>query len=424
MLLKFIQIFKIRDLRKSILFVLGLLVVFRLAGHVPLPGVNVEALKQFFASNQILGLLNILSGGGMRTFSVVALGIGPYITASIIIQLLTMIVPSLEALSKEGEYGHQKINQYTRFLTVPLAVIQAYSMIVLLQKSGRGIIGALSPADTLVMIITMVAGTIFLMWLGELISEKKIGNGISLIIFAGIVSRIPTVIQQLVVTFDKSQFINFLFFVGLALVTIAGVVYITEAQRNIPVSYAKRIRGNRMYGGMNTFLPLRVNQAGMIPIIFAISLILFPPMIAQFFLRAKSGLIVKLAEFTIAIFQNQIIYGFLYFLLVVAFTYFYTSVIFHPQQIADNLQKQGGFVPGIRPGRPTAEYLGGVSNRIMLAGALSLGLIAILPLLTKGAFGISGMVIGGASLLIVVSVVIETVKQIESQLQMREYEGI
>ncbi|MBU4332705.1 preprotein translocase subunit SecY [Patescibacteria group bacterium] len=425
MLSKLLQIFKIKDLRNKILFVLAMLVVFRLAAHVPLPGVNVEALKQFFASNQILGLLNVLSGGGMRTFSVVALGIGPYITASIVMQLLTMIVPKLEALSKEGESGHQKINQYTRLLCVPLAIVQAYGMIVLLQKSGQGIIGELTFFQLSTTILTMAAGVVFLMWLGELMSEKKVGNGISLIIFAGIVSGIPTAIQRTIATFDRSQMMNLLFFVILGVVTIAGIVYITEAQRNIPVTYAKRIRGNRMYGGMSTYLPLRVNQAGMIPIIFAIALILFPPMIAQFFLRASSAWIVRGAEFVIEVFQNQVIYGILYFVLVVAFTYFYTSVVFHPHQIAENLQKQGGFVPGIRPGRPTAEYLGGVTNRIMLAGALSLGIIAVLPIISKGAFsGITSMAIGGASILIVVSVVIETVKQVEAQLEMREYEGI
>ena len=425
MLNKILQIFKIRDLRRSILFVLGLLVIFRLAAHVPLPGVDVEALRQFFGSNQILGLLNIMSGGAMRSFSVVAMGIGPYITASIIMQLLTMIVPALEELSKEGESGHQKINQYTRLLAVPMAIVQSYGMIVLLQRSGRGIIGDIGAEQMFLMIATLVAGTIFLMWLGELISEKKIGNGISLIIFAGIVSGIPVAVQRVLVTFERSQVINMLFFAVLALVTIAGVVYITEAQRNIPVSYAKRVRGNRMYGGMNTYLPLRVNQAGMIPIIFAISIILFPSMIAQFFMRANSAWLVRAAEFVVAAFQNQMFYGFLYFILVVAFTYFYTSVIFHPTQIAENLQRQGGFVPGIRPGRPTSEYLGNVSKRIMLAGALSLGVIAILPIVSKGLFtGLGSVVIGGASILIVVSVVLETVKQIEAQLEMREYEGI
>jgi len=420
---KLVRIFKDRDLRKKIFFVLGLLVVFRIAAHIPVPGVDVVALRNFFADNEILGLLNMFSGGGMTNFSIVALGIGPYITASIIFQLLTMVVPSLEELSKEGESGQKKINQYTRLLTLPLALIQGYSMIKLLQQSQRGIIGDLSLFDYMSTVIILMAGTMFLMWLGELISEKKIGNGVSLIIFAGIVSGIPTALQRTIVTFDSSQLLNIIVFLAIGVATIAGVVYITEAQRNIPVSYAKRVRGIRMYGGFDSHLPLKVNQAGMIPIIFAISLIMFPPLVAQLAMRAQSQFIVNLSEFVIRLFQNQVFYGILYFVLVVGFTYFYTAIIFHPQQIADNLQKQGGFVPGIRPGRQTSDYLGKISNRIMLAGAASLGIVAILPLVIGPLTGVKSMVISGASLLIVVSVVIETVKQIESQLVMRDYDG-
>lgn len=424
MLVKLIQIFKIHELRKAILFVLTMLVVFRIAAHIPLPGVNIENLRNFFGQNQILGLLNILSGGAMENFSIVALGVGPYITASIIFQLLIMIIPRLEELSKEGEAGYYKINQYTRLLTVPLAVLQSYGMITLLQRSGQQIIGSLNIWQWVTTIFVMTAGTIFLMWLGELITEKKIGNGISLIIFAGIVAGLPIALQRTIATFDPSQILNLVIFAALALITVAGVVYITEAQRNIPVSYAKRIRGTRMYGGMETFLPMRVNQAGMIPIIFAISIIMFPPLVAQLLQQIKQAWIVNSSQFVIDLFQNQLFYGVLYFILVVAFTYFYTSVVFHPHKIAENLQKQGGFVPGMRPGRPTAEYLGGVSRRIILAGALFLGLLAVLPLITQGALGGTTLVVGGASLLIVVSVVIETVKQIEAQLSMREYEKL
>ncbi|OIO18166.1 preprotein translocase subunit SecY [Candidatus Kuenenbacteria bacterium CG11_big_fil_rev_8_21_14_0_20_37_9] len=420
---KLIRIFKDNDLRKKIFFVLCLLFVFRVAAHIPVPGVDVVALRNFFADNQILGLLNIFSGGGMSNFSIVALGIGPYITASIIFQLLAMIVPKLEEISKEGESGQKKINQYTRLLTLPMAFLQGYSMIKLLQQSQRGIIGNISAFEYLTIIVILAAGTIFLMWLGELISEKKIGNGVSLIIFAGIVSGIPGSVQRTLATFDPSQILNLAVFLAIGVITVAGVVYITEAQRNIPVSYAKRVRGIRMYGGFDTHLPLRVNQAGMIPIIFAISLIMFPPLVAQMAMRAQSHVIVSASTFVMELFQNQIFYGALYFFLVVAFTYFYTAIIFHPQQIADNLQKQGGFVPGIRPGRQTAEYLGKTSNRIMLAGALSLGIVAILPLIIGPMTGVKSMVISGASLLIVVSVVIETVKQIESQLVMRDYDG-
>lgn len=418
------QIWRVKELRNSILFVLGMLVIFRIAAHIPVPGVNVANLKNFFASNQILGLLNILSGGAMANFSIVALGIGPYITSSIIFQLLTMIIPSLEALSKEGASGHQKINQYTRMATVPLAALQGYGMIVLLQRSPLQIIGQMSPWQLISTIIVMTAGTMFLVWLGELITEKKVGNGISLIIFAGIVAGLPASFQQTIVTFSPAQVPMLVVFVLLAVITIAGIVFITEGQRHIPVSYARRIRGHRMYGGMDTYLPMRVNQAGMIPIIFAISLVLFPSLVAQFLLRAEAVWLKNFGQGVINIFQNQLIYGILYFVLVVGFTYFYTSIIFHPQQIAENLQKQGGFVPGIRPGPPTAGFLAKVSNRIMLGGALFLGIIAVLPLISQKALNITTLTIGGAGLLIVVSVVIEMVRQIDAQLAMREYEGL
>lgn len=420
---KLIQIWKISDLRKSILFVLGILVIFRLGAHIPIPGIDIENLKAFFESNQILGLLNIFSGGSMENFSVVMLGVAPYITASIIFQLLIMIIPSLEELSKE-EYGRQKINQYTRFLTVPLAALQSYAMISMLRQSSRPIITDISSFHLLTTVITITAGTIFLMWLGELISEKKIGNGISLLIFAGIVTNIPGAIQRTLAVFDPSQIFNLAIFVVIALITVVGIVIITEGQRNIPVSYAKRVRGMRMYGGMSTHLPLRVNMAGVIPIIFAISIILFPPMVAQFFVRAKTVWIAGAAEWIIQIFQNQIFYAAAYFLLVFGFTYFYTAVIFHPGQIAENLQKQGGFIPGIRPGRPTADYLQYAVSRIIFIGALFLAVIAVLPLGIRWITGLQTLVIGGTSVLIVVSVVIETVRQIDSQLTMREYEGL
>lgn len=422
---KIIQIWKIKDLRNSILFVLSMLFIFRVAAHIPIPGIDTQALKQFFSSNQLLGIMNILSGSGMENFSVVAMGIGPYITASIIFQLLTMIIPKLEEISKEGEAGRKRINQWTRMLAVPLAAMQGYGMIALLSRSAGNVFGDLSPWRLFMIILTTTAGTIFLMWIGELISEKHIGNGISLIIFAGIVSRLPSSLQQTIVTFNKDQLLTLGLFIVIAIITIVGVVIITEGQRNIPVSYAKRVRGMKMYGGSNTHLPLRVNMAGVIPIIFAISIILFPPMIAQFFLSAKTQILVTISEKVIEIFQNQIFYGILYFVLVFGFTYFYTEVVFHPDQISENLQKQGGFIPGIRPGRHTADYLKNTTNRIILAGALFLGIIAVLPLALKGIFPtVTTLAIGGTSLLIVVSVVIETFKQIESQLTMRDYEGL
>lgn len=422
---KLMAVWKSKDLRKNILVVFVVLVVFRLAAHIPIPGINTDALKTFFQQNQILGLLNVFSGGAMENFSVVALGVGPYITASIILQLLTMIIPWLEELSKEGETGRRKINQWTRILTVPLCFLQSYGMIVLLQRSSNNILPQFTPLTLASTMITVTAGTVFLMWLGEVISEKKVGNGISLIIFAGIVTNIPGTIQNLWVNYDPSRLPTILSILALGIVTTAGVVFITEAQRNIPVSYARRIRGMKLYGGSNTHLPLRVNQVGMIPIIFAVSIILFPPLLANFFVAAKTPWVASLAASIISLFQpNHIFYGVLYFFLVVGFTYFYTSIVFQPQQIAENLQKQGGFIPGIRPGANTAQYIKNVSNRIMLAGALFLGAIAVLPIATQQFAGVQNLTIGGSSLIIVVSVVIETVKQIDSQLSMRDYESL
>jgi len=418
------QLWQIKDLRNSLLFVMAMLIIFRIAAHIPVPGVNLENLKDFFSRNEMLGMLNILSGGAMSNFSLVAMGIAPYITASIIMQLLTMIVPRLEELSKEGASGYQKINQYSRLLTVPLAVLQSYGMIAIFSQSSQPILGSLSTFELANVLMVMTAGTIFLMWLGELITEKKIGNGISLLIFAGIVEGIPISIQQTITTFSADQLINFLVLAVLAIITIGGVVIITEGQRNIPVTYARRIRGHRMYGGTDTYLPMKVNQAGMIPIIFAISIVLFPGLIGQLLARSDSGFMAKFGQILMGITQNQLIYGLLYFTLVVAFTYFYTSIIFHPKQIADNLQKQGGFVPGLRPGEPTANYLSTVSVRIMLAGALSLGIIAVLPIFTQNVFRLSTFVVGGAAILIVVSVVLESVKQIQAQIAMHEYEGL
>lgn len=422
MLNKIVQIWKVKELRNNILFVLAMLTIFRLAAHIPVPGVDLVALQNYFASNQILGLLNVFSGGSMDNFSIVMMGIGPYITASIIFQLLGMIVPSLEEMQKE-ESGRSKINTWTRWLTVPLAAMQAFGMITLLRRSSAQILGDVSTFEFISIIVTITAGTVFLMWIGELITEKKIGNGISLLIFAGIVSALPQAVQQTVLTYDASQIFVMLGFAVISLVTIVGVVVITEGQRNIPVQYAKQIRGNRTFGGTTTHLPLRVNMAGVIPIIFAISVVLFPSMIAQFFVHAKTAWIAKIAEGTITLFQNQLVYGVLYFLLVFAFTFFYTEVIFKPEQIAENLQKQGGFIPGIRPGRHTSEYLANTTHKIILVGALFLGIIAILPLIMKYFTGMQSLSIGGTSLLIVVAVVIETVNQIEAQLSMREYEG-
>ncbi len=417
------QIWNTKELRESVLFVLAMLVVFRLATHIPIPGIDVTNLKQFFDSNQVLGLLNIFSGGTMEQFSVVTLGVGPYITASIIFQLLAMIVPRLEEMQKETA-GQEKINQYTRLLTVPLALLQAYGMLTLLRQSSLGIIKELTPFDWAVALVAMTAGTIFLVWIGELISERKIGNGVSILIFANIISRIPSLIQQAAVSYDSSQLFTWIAFAAIGAATIAGVVFITEAQRNVPVVYAKRMRGTQMFGGVQTSLPLRVNMAGVIPIIFAISIILFPPMIAQFFVNAKTAVVANAAKAAISFFQGQLAYGIMYFVLVFLFTYFYTAVVFHPDQVAENLQKQGGFVPGIRPGRPTAEFIMKTLNRITPAGALFLAVIAVLPLVVQQLTGSKSLVVGGTSLLIVVSVAIEIVNQLKAQLTMREYESL
>lgn len=396
-----------------------------MAAHLPIPGVDTSALRNFFNSNQLLGLLNLFSGGGLENFSVVMLGVGPYITSSIIIQLLTMIVPRLEEISKDGESGQRRINQYTRWLTVPLAALQAYSFIMLLRGQGGGrLLGEFDTMKLVTSLATITAGTIFLMWIGELMSERKVGNGVSLLIFAGIVTNLPQHLQQFIVTYDPQQLFPAIAFLVIALITVVGVVVVTEAQRNIPVNYARMVRGPRTFGGANTFLPLRLLQAGVIPIIFAISVIIFPPMIAQFFIKSSTAWLVRAAEFTINLFQNQIFYGVAYFVLVFGFTYFYTAVIFKPDQIAENLQKHGGFIPGIRPGKSTTDYLGDTMNKIILPGALFLSAIAILPLALKAFTGSQLLVIGGTSILIVVSVVIETVRQINAQLVMRDYDEL
>jgi len=418
----FSNIWKIPDLRKRLLFTAGVLVVFRLAAHIPVPGVDFLALRKLFAQSQLLGLLDIFSGGTLANFSIMALGVYPYVNASIIFQLLTMVSPRLESLTKEGEYGRQKINQYTRFLTVPLAAFQAFGMYVLLKN--QQIIATFSPLNLLGLIITMTAGTILLMWLGELITESGIGNGISLIIFAGIVGRLPVSLGQTMAILEPENFFNLLIFATMSILVIGGVVFINEASRKVKIQYARRIVGRRVYGGQSTYLPLRINQAGVIPIIFAVSLVLIPSMLGNFLGGVKNPAIANLARTLVSIFRpGGIFYNLVYFLLVIGFTYFYTAVIFNPEKIAEELKKYGGFIPGIRPGKSTADYLNQILVKITLVGALFLGLIAILPSIIQQATGIATMAIGGTGILIVVSVVLETVRQLEAMMVMRSYDG-
>ena len=425
---KLIQIFKLKDLRGKIFAVLLLLALTRVLAHVPIPGVDTAQLQAFFEQSQLFGLLDIFAGGGLSNVSIAMLGLGPYITASIIIQLLTILIPKLQELQKEGgEAGRAKINQYTRYLTVPLAALQGFSTIMLFSRGaggiGGGIIGLLSPMEWLITILSVTAGTLVLMWIGEWISEYNLGNGISLIIFAGIIAQLPSFVQQGLATYDASRLPTMIGFLIIALLVIAGIVLITEATRNIPVSYAKRVRGNKLYGGVSTHLPLRVNTAGVIPIIFAISVMLFPGIIANFFIQSNNATVASIAQRVVELFNNQTFYGIVYFLLVVVFTFFYTAIVFNPDEVADNVQRQGGFIPGLRPGKQTAEFLYRVLNRITLAGAFFLGFIAVMPFLFTAFTNSPNLTIGGTSLLIVVAVVIETVKQIESQLLVRDYEG-
>ncbi len=419
---KLIRLFKEKEIRNKILFILFIFAVFRLAANIPIPGIDLESLRKFFSGNQFFGLLNLFTGGALSNLSLVMLGLGPYITSVIILQLLTMIFPQLEKMYREeGEAGRQKFNQYGRMLTVPLAVLQSYGMLTLLQR--QGVIDSLPSVLLATSILTITAGALFLMWLGELISEKGIGNGISLLIFAGIVSRVPASIGQAIITWDVSKTPFYAAFFGVAVVIVAGVVMINEARRNIPVSYAKRVRGNKMYGGASTYLPLNVNPAGVIPIIFALSVLLLPGMVANF-LGGVEGTFGAIINNFVGLFQNPWFYGGAYFVLVILFTYFYTAVTFNPEAIAENLQKMGGFIPGIRPGQPTTERLNHILNRVLPLGAMFLGTIAVLPSIIGGVTGVRGFsfLIGGTSLLIVVSVVLDTLQQVNAQLQMREYE--
>lgn len=407
-------------IRRRILFLLGALLVFRLLAVIPIPGVNPGQLEAFFSNNQFLGLLNIFSGGGLSNLSIVMIGVSPYITASIIMQLMTIMAPRLKALhQEEGEAGRQRFTQYTRLLTVPLAFVQAFGFLMLLSR--QGIVGELSLTTFLINVVVIAAGSILLMWIGELISEFGIGNGVSVIIFAGIVASLPATVSQLLFTFDVSQLPLYLGFLVAAVLVTAGVVIIAEAERPIPITYAKQVRGSRSFGGVSSYLPLRLNQAGVIPIIFALSILLFPQMILNFLLTSSTPAVADTARHLLVYFQNGWIYAAVYFVLVFLFTYFYTAVTFDPQAISTNLQKSGAFIPGIRPGAATAEYLGNVLTRITFVGALFLGVIAVLPLAMQAVTGFGALAIGGTALLIVVSVVLDLVRKVDAQVSVREY---
>ncbi len=420
---KLITLFRIKDLKKKVFIILILLFVFRVMASIPLPGVDQASLQEFFKNNQIFGLFNIFTGGAMANISIAFLGIGPYITSSIIFQLLTMVFPSLKQMLKEGtEKERVQFEQYTRIFTVPLALLQGFAMLNLLKSQHIIIVN--TPFDLIRNLIIVVASTIILMWIGELITEQKLGNGISLIIFSGIVIDFPRQFLATFLNFSLAKLPNLIIFLSVAFLIIIGVVFVSQGERRIQVNYAKQVRGTKIYGGATTYLPLKVNQAGVIPIIFALSILMFPQLIGQFLSASRNPFILKLALWFKGFNANSIVYLILYFLFVFLFTFFYTSITFEPQSIAENLQKRGGFIPGYRPGQATSNYLATLSTKITLFGAIFLGLIAVLPIILEKATGITTLAIGGTSILIMVEVAIETMKAIEAQIIMHEYENV
>ena len=420
---KFKKILKNKEIRKKLLEILILLIIFRILSHIPIPGINVTNLKALFENNQVLGIINILSGSGMKNFSIVALAVGPYITASIIIQLLGIIVPSIEKLSEDGEQGYKKIEQITRLLTVPFAILQGYATLALLRNTKYGIISDFSLPSVVTMIIMLTAGTMITVWIGEIISERKIGNGMSWIIFAGIVSGFLSSVGQLITTFDASQLVNMLVYAVLAIAVVALVVFVTEAQRNIPIIYARQYKNGKSFGNNMSYLPIRVNQVGMVPIIFAASMATVPSILVQYLSRITNpSKIVSIIYKGSLFLSDKIVYAIFYFLLVILFTYFYTSIVFKADKISENLNKQGAYIPGTRPGKETEEYLTSVSSKLVLTGAIFLAVVAILPNIAEIFTGTKNMVISGASLLIVVGVIMETVKQLEAYSMENDYD--
>jgi preprotein translocase subunit SecY len=414
------MIFTDKTLRSRVLFVLGALILFRFLSAIPIPGIDALKLQTFINNNQFLGVLNMFSGGGLSTFSIMMLGVGPYITASIIMQLLTIMSPRLKAMYQEdGEIGRKKFTQFSRMITVPLAIVQGLALLILLKK--QGILVNLSTFGIIANLSVIVAGSMLIMWIGELISEFGIGNGVSLIIFAGIVANIPKEVSQFLFTFNVGNMPLYLLFLSVGVLIVAGVVVMTEAERPIPVTYAKQVRGDHIAGGTQTYLPLRVNQAGVIPIIFALSILLFPQLIGNALAGMANPILHAISSGMLWFVANTWVYSLFYFIFVFLFTYFYTAVTFDPDQLATNLQKNGAFIPGIRPGPATREYIERILNRITTIGAVFLGVIAVLPLIMRALTGITAFAIGGTALLIVVSVVLDLIKKIEAQLSMREY---
>ncbi len=413
-------VFTERSIRNRVLFVLGALVVFRALANIPIPGVDQGVLQQFFSNNQFLGLLNIFSGGGLANLSIVMLGVGPFITASIILQLMTVMSPKLKSLyTEEGEAGRAKFTQYTRMLTLPLAILQAFGFLTLLKT--QGVVFDLSTFDFVVNVILVVAGSMLLMWIGELVTEYGIGNGVSIIIFAGIVASLPSNFRTLYLNYDPSQLPLYLGFAALAVGIIYAVVVMTEAERPVPITYAKQSRGGSTYGSSQSYLPMRLNQAGVIPIIFALSIMLFPQMVLNILSAFDLPWVGYANEVVTEFLNNQWAYGIVYFVLVFLFTYFYTAVTFDPEAVSKNLQRSGGFIPGIRPGTHTAEYLGGLVTRLTLVGALFLGVVAVLPVGMQIATGMAALAIGGTAVLIVVSVVLDLIRRLDAQISMREF---
>jgi len=407
-------------LRRRILFVLAALVVFRALAAIPIPGVDQGLLAAFFSNNQFLGLLNLFSGGGLSNLSIVMIGVAPYITASIIMQVLTIMSPQLKSMyQEEGEAGRRKFTQYSRLLTIPLALLQAFAFLKFL--GSQGALPPLGSFDLLVNVLVVAAGSLLLMWMGELITEFGIGQGISLIIFAGIVASLPATISQLFFTFDPSQLPLYVGFVAVALLITLGVVVVSEAERPVPVTYSKSVRGTATSGGVSTYLPLRLNQAGVIPIIFALSILLLPQMVLNLLSGLGYPLIDRLSALMLTFFNNSLIYGIFYFVLVFFFTYFYTAVTFDPDNLATDLQRKGAFIPGVRPGQATAEHIGRILTRITLVGALFLGFIAVLPIVMQSITGVAALAIGGTALLISVSVVLDLLRKIDAQVSIREY---